>query len=294
MDLKKNYHLYAMTTIICWSLAFVMTKIAMAALSGPALAFLRYFLAFAAMVIFLVLYKVSLPKPKDWLWFLLSGFLGFGFYTILFNKGTAIVSAATSSLISATIPVITAFLAAFVYKETLRLYQWLAILVELGGIAVLTLWHGFLSVNFGIFILLLASFSFSCYNLCQRRLLRIYPAMQCAAYSMFSAMLLLSPWSVQAAKQIVNVGFKVIAAVLVMAVFSSVLANLCWSKALSIAKKTSYVTNYMFITPFFATLWGWLLLGEIPDMGTLTGGIIIFCGLLLFNKESVTEIFCKK
>ena len=294
MKSKKNHHFYAMITIVFWSLAFVMTKIAMGHFNGYTLAFTRYFISFVAIVIFVVSYKISVPKPKDWIWFLLSGLLGFSFYTIVFNMGTSKVTSATSSLIIATVPVMTAFLASFVYKEKLKLYQWLAIFVELGGIAVLTLWNGVFSVNTGIFWLLLAAFSFSWYNLCQRHLLKIYPAMQCAAYGMICAMILLSPWSVQAAKAVVGASWAEIGAVLVLALLCSVLAYMTWSKALSIAEKTSYVTNYMFVTPFFAALWGFLLLGEVPDMGTFVGGIIIFCGLLLFNKESVLEIFHKK
>ena len=49
---KAGYHLYAGITIVCWSLAYVMTKIAMAYLTGPTLAFLRYFLAFLAVAVF--------------------------------------------------------------------------------------------------------------------------------------------------------------------------------------------------------------------------------------------------
>ncbi len=291
---KAGYHLYAGITIVCWSLAYVMTKIAMAYLTGPTLAFLRYFLAFLAVAVFAVVYKMSVPKRRDWMWFLLAGFFGFAFYTIIFNKGTAMVTSATSSLIIATVPVMTAFLASFVYKEKLRFYQWAAIFTELAGIAVLTLWNGVLSVNMGIFWLLLAAFSFSFYNLCQRRLLKIYPAMQCAAYGILCAAILLLPWSPQAVREIVGASPAVLGAVAVLALFCSVFAYISWSKALSIAEKTTYVTNYMFVTPFLAALWGWLLLREVPDMGTLAGGVIIFCGLLLFNKTSVLEILHKK
>ena len=294
MQFKESYHLYAMITILFWSLAFVMTKIAMGYFTSSALAFCRYFFSFAAMCVFIILYKIPLPKRRDWIWFLFSGFLGFAFYTIVFNKGTAMVTSATSSLIIATVPVMTAFLASFVYKEKLRFYQWAAIFTELAGIAVLTLWNGVLSVNMGIFWLLLAAFSFSFYNLCQRRLLKIYPAMQCAAYGILCAAILLLPWSPQAVREIVGASPAVLGAVAVLALFCSVFAYISWSKALSIAEKTTYVTNYMFVTPFLAALWGWLLLREVPDMGTLAGGVIIFCGLLLFNKTSVLEILHKK
>ena len=39
----------------------------------------------------------------------------------------------------------------------------------------------------------------------------------------------------------------------------------------------------MFVTPFLASLLGFLLAGEVPDKATLVGGAVILAGLLLFN-----------
>ena len=58
---------------------------------------------------------------------------------------------------------------------------------------------------------------------------------------------------------------------------------MAWTKAFAKAKQTSQVSNYMFVTPFLASLLGFLLAGEVPDRATLVGGAIILAGLLLFN-----------
>ncbi len=287
--LKNSYHTYALITILFWSLTYALTKICMTYFTSQALAFLRYFIAFLTMLIFIAFYRLKLPRKRDWIWFFLSGFFGFAFYTIVFNKGTALVTSATSSLVIASIPIITALLASVTYKEKLKGYQWVATLVEFAGIAVVTLWHGVFSINIGILLLLVAALSFSVYNLCQRRLLRIYPALQCSVYSMIAAMILLTPGSVQTVRQLPGVGAEVLVSVLIMAVFCSALAYNTWVKALSLAKKTSYVTNYMFLSPVLATLWGFLLLREVPDLGTLIGGAMILCGLIIFNQESFRE-----
>lgn len=39
----------------------------------------------------------------------------------------------------------------------------------------------------------------------------------------------------------------------------------------------------MFLSPLLSTLMSFLLLHEVPGMGTFVGGAIIICGLLLFN-----------
>jgi drug/metabolite transporter (DMT)-like permease len=38
----------------------------------------------------------------------------------------------------------------------------------------------------------------------------------------------------------------------------------------------------MFVTPFTATLLGFLLAGERPDPSTVAGGIVILSGMLVF------------
>ena len=49
------------------------------------------------------------------------------------------------------------------------------------------------------------------------------------------------------------------------------------------AKQTSQVSNYMFVTPFLASLFGFLLAGEVPDRATLVGGSLILAGMAMFN-----------
>ena len=53
--------------------------------------------------------------------------------------------------------------------------------------------------------------------------------------------------------------------VLILGIFSSSIAYIAWAKAISIAEKTTYVSNYMFVTPFLTTILGFIIIGEIPD-----------------------------
>jgi len=45
------------------------------------------------------------------------------------------------------------------------------------------------------------------------------------------------------------------------------------------------VTNFMFVTPLLSTLLEILLIGDIPDAGTITGGVMILLGVALFNNR---------
>jgi drug/metabolite transporter (DMT)-like permease len=71
--------------------------------------------------------------------------------------------------------------------------------------------------------------------------------------------------------------------ILILGVFSSTVAFIAWSKAFAKAKDTSSVSNYMFVTPFLASVLGVVIGGETIAPSTVLGGLIILAGLLLFN-----------
>ncbi len=282
-----------MTIIFC-ALAFVFTRLALQYFDVYTLSFLRYLAASITLLIIICFIKINKPKKKDLPTFILSGALGFFIYVILFNKGTALVSAATSSIVIAMVPVFTALLATFFYKEKLKIYQWFAIGIEFIGILVLTLMNGSFSINEGVLWLLIAALSLAAYNVIQRKLTKTYSALESSTYSIFFATIMLCIFLPNSISKAIHAPLIQILYVLILGIFSSAIAYIAWAKAISIAEKTTYVSNYMFVTPFLTTILGFIMIDEIPDKATILGGIIILTGLFLFNKESFLEPFRNK
>ena len=110
MKFKDSFHPYAMVTILFWSLAYVFTRLTLQYFSAFSLGFLRYFIASCALLFVVVFLKLRPPIKKDIPWFFAAGGVGFFLYMIAFNQGQAIVTAATGSIVIATVPVITALL----------------------------------------------------------------------------------------------------------------------------------------------------------------------------------------
>lgn len=283
MKLKHNYHTYAIITIIFWSLAYVLTRIMMQSFTAFSLGFLRYFIASCTLVIVVFLTKMDMPHKTDLPWFIASGAIGFFFYIIVFNKGAETVSSATGSVVIATVPVITALLARFIYKESLHFLQWIAIVIEFIGVIILTMMNGILSINIGLLWLFLAVLALSIYNLFQRKLTKTYTALQSCSFSIFFGTILLGIFIPGSIKEISHATSLQIFYMMILGVFSSAIAYVAWSKAFAIATKTSQVSNYMFVTPFLTSIFGYLLLQEVPDIPTLVGGTVILFGLFLFN-----------
>ena len=283
MKFKDSFHPYAMVTILFWSLAYVLTRLTLQYFSAFSLGFLRYLVASCALIAMAAAAKMQLPRKKDLPWFLAAGAIGFFFYMIAFNQGQATVTAATGSVVIATVPVITALFARFVYRETLKTFQWIAILVEFAGVAVLTLMNSTFSVNTGLLWLLMAALALSIYNLLQRKLTREYTALQASTYSILFGTCLLAIFAPISLREIGDAPAIQYLYLAVLGIGSSAIAYVSWAKAFSKAKRTSQVSNYMFVTPFLTSILGFVMAGEVPDRATLTGGSLILLGVLLFN-----------
>lgn len=192
MKLINSFHPYAGLTILFWLLAYVLTRLILQYFPAFPLGFLHYAAASCALLVIVLTAKIKAPGKADLKWFLLSGFFGFFLYMIVFNKGCETGTAATRSVIIATVPVITALMARFVYEEKLSGIQWAATAVEFSGVIVLTLLNHAFSLNSGVFWLLFAAVSLGVYNLLQRKLTKTYSGLQASAYSIFAGTAMLA------------------------------------------------------------------------------------------------------
>lgn len=283
MKIKDSFHTYAIITIVFWALAYVLTRMALKYFTAFPLGFLRYFFASIAIIVIILIKKIKLPRKADIKWFILSGACGFFIYMIVFNKGCETVTAATGSVIIATVPVITALLASFVYKEKLSAFKWTAIAIEFMGVVVLTLMNHALSLNHGIIWLLIAAVALSIYNLLQKRLTKTYSGLEASSFSILIGTIMLAVFLPSTVKEVQSAPVSPIIYVAILGVFSSAIAYATWAEAFKKAENASSVSNYMFLTPFLTTILGFLIANERPDTATYIGGGIILIGLFTFN-----------
>lgn len=281
---KNSYHTYAMITIASWGLAFVFSRIALMEIHDTTLGLLRNGIASIALIFVIYLFKIPVFERKDTLKFMLSGATGFFLFLLTYNKGAQFVSAGTSSVVMATVPIFTALMASVLYQEKLRWFQWIAILMMFGGILLLTKGQGGVNANQGIIWLLLASLCLSVYNIIQKRLTKKYSPLQVSVYSILLGTIPFLFFLPRAIPEIKTFSLPLIGIVLTLGLVSSALAYVSWAKAFSLAENTSQVSNYMFITPILATVFGIFIIQEIPDPHFLLSAGVILFGLLLFNK----------
>ena len=278
-------HPFDFITILCWAPTFVMSRMVAPYFSPAALGCLRYMLAAVILSTIIAVKKIKLPEWRDIPWFALAAVCGFSLYMIIFNYGTSLVTAATSSVIIAMGPVFTGILASILFKEKLNHIQWLAMAIQFAGVLILVLVGNTFTFNQGVLWLLLCAFMLGFYNIIQRRFTWKYPPFLTSAVTIILGGLELS-WALPTGiREFQAAPPKMRFFVIFMGIFASAIAYVTWTVALSKAEKTSEVANYMFITPFFATLLGFVLNNEVPTISTIIGGLMILAGAVLFNRN---------
>ena len=284
--------LLAIATVFLWSSAFPITKIAAQAFTPNALGLFRCTLAAGILLGIGCKNRFSKPKkPAHMLLFLLSGGLGFTLYMLFFNTGILTLNSAVASLIIATTPVLTAAGASVLYHEKIRPAGWCAIAAAFCGVAILLLSDipGSSTSGSGLLFMIGAAIVFCGYNLLNRKLLSMgYTAVETVTWSMVSGALLLLFFLPQTLTQIGQAAascLPALAASAYLGAMPSATAYLLWSRAFSLAEKTSDVTNYQFLTPLLSTAMGFAMLGEIPSLATIVGGLVIIASLVIFSRK---------
>ena len=289
MNLKKIYAKLtakecAFIAIFFWATAFVLTKVVLKEVDVTTLGVLRYFFASIIVVFILIKKKISLPEVKDIPAFIFAGFSGYAGYIALFNIATLLSSPSTLSVINALAPAITAIVAYFIFNEKIKLIGWLSMGISFCGILILTLWDGVLTVNKGILYMLAGCLLLSLYNISQRYLTKKYSSFDVSMYSMLIGGILLVIYSPSSITNMFSISFTSLILIIYMSIFPSIISYFFWTKAFELAKHTTEVTSFMFVTPVLATLMGIIILGDIPKLSTLIGGVVIILGMILFNK----------
>jgi len=285
MNFKLNYHIFAIISVLGWANGFVFTRLALQYFEPVSIAFLRYLLGSLVLLVVAIALKIKPPAREDWKWVILCGMSGFAVYMTIFVLVSVTINAATSSVIIATVPIFTALMAWVFYKEKLKPVQCFACGLEFLGILVMALIALQLDANIGaMLILLFGAGLLAIYNITTRKLVKKYSPLQVTIYSMFVGTIGLSIWIPNSISDIQSgippIGYFHI---FVLGAFSSAIGFVTWALALKHTPKVSYVTNYMFITPFLTTLLGFWLANEVPGLETILGGALILSGLAIFN-----------
>ena len=244
----------------------------------------RFLVASVVLLGYCLYKRIPIPKKDDLPLFVTSGFIGLFLYMWAFNAGTVFVSAGISSFLISTAPIFTLILSIFYLKEKTSPAIWLGVFISFGGLAIISFTQaGETQLNIGIILLLGASIFTSIFTIIQKRLLVKYSAIQASAYSVVIGTLFMFIFFPALVREFPYAPTSANLIIVYLGVFPAAIAYFFWSLALSRAKKTIYVTSFLYLVPFLSSILAFFWLGEEISFLALIGGVIIIGGMIITN-----------
>jgi drug/metabolite transporter (DMT)-like permease len=283
----RSYTLLISLSII-WGLAFVAIRRAVFELTPVNLTLLRWFIvsgAFLAIYPFVVKPRARLER-KDIPRLAVVGLTNVVVYHLALNTAEQSVDASLAGLLISFGPIFLVLLSSLVLHEALGRRVWLALVMAVGGAAVIS--SPGLSVGssgvVGPSLVALAGFSSAVYAVASKPLVLKYGPVAVSAWSSFSGTLMLvplvSPSLLSQAQALTAPAWE---SVLYLALLSTVLANTIFFTLVH-GQSVSKLGIQLFLVPVVSAVGGVLILGEGIGWTTVLGGFMMLAAVAMVTR----------
>ncbi|MGW4321541.1 DMT family transporter [Streptomyces sp. NPDC004684] len=270
----------ASVTVVLWASAFVSIRSAGAAYSPGALALGRLLAGAVALGALCLLRREGWPPRAAWRGIAVSGLLWFGFYMVVLNWGEQQVDAGTAALVVNTGPLLIALLGARLLGDAMppRLLAGLAVSFA-GAVTVgLSMSGGGGSSVLGVVLCLLAAVGYAFGVIAQKPALAHGSALQVTTFGCLIGAAACLPFAGQLVHEAARAPLSATLNMVYLGVFPTALAFTTWAYALS-RTTASRMGATTYAVPALVVLMSWLLLGEVPGVLTLAGGVLCLAGV---------------
>nr|WP_107480836.1 DMT family transporter [Streptomyces sp. IMTB 2501] len=277
----------AVVTVVLWASAFVAIRSAGQEYSPGALALGR--LASGALVLGVIwaVRREGLPPRAAWRGILLSGVLWFGFYMVALNWGEQEVDAGTAALVVNVGPLLIALLGARLLGDPMppRLLAGMAVSFA-GAVTVgLSMSGGGGSSVLGVVLCLLAAVAYAAGVVAQKPALGQASALQVTTFGCLVGAVACLPFAGQLVHQAARAPVSATVGMVYLGVFPTALAFTTWAYALA-RTTASRMGATTYAVPALVVLMSWLVLGEVPGVFTLAGGVLCLAGVAVSRSRT--------
>lgn len=270
-------------TVIFWASAFAGIRAGLASYSPTGVALLRYLTASVVLALYAWITRMPLPRRQDMPGMAMIGFVGFSFYNVALNAGEQQISAGTASLLVASAPIFVALFAVSFFRERLRGWAKVGILLSFVGVAIISISPGEqLEISFSALLVLAAAIAQAVYSVAQKPYLRRYSALQVTAYAVWFGTLFLLVFSPQLWREMQTATTTATVSVVYMGLFPGAVGYVSWSYVLA-QLPAAKAGSFLYLIPIVAIGIAWIWLGELPAPAAVWGGLLILAGVILVN-----------
>jgi drug/metabolite transporter (DMT)-like permease len=276
-----------------WGASFIATKVALQDVSPITIVWLRFAMGVVVLGLTVAARKqFAMPKPNEWGYFAVLGFLGITFHQWLQSNGLKTSEASTTAWIVATTPVFMALLGCLVLKERLSPLKVAGIGLAFFGVLLVVSDGDLASLSFGTFgapgdiLILISSVNWAVFSALSRRGLKTYSASLMIFFVMLFGWLFTSVlfFGGGLATEIPALTVNGWLGILFLGIFCSGLAYVAWYDALQVLS-TAGTGVFLYIEPLIAMVVAFVILGEPVTVASLVGGGIILFGVWLVSRQ---------
>ena len=267
---------------VVWGGGFLFIRIAVPSFGPLVLVDLRVLIAGLVLLLWAAAREGIPPFWRRWREYLVLGALNVALPFTLIAWAALAVSASLSAIMMATIPLFTAPIAAIQLNERVSGRQAAGLIVGFIGVGILVGLNPLpMTREFGVAVsaLLAAAALYALGGVYTARRFTGASPVESTIGQQFGAFVLLFPFALLRPPT-ERPPLSAIGALLILAVFSSVLAYLLFFRLISSVGATKTAT-VSYLIPLFGTLWGVALLQERVGLETLAGMIVILSGVVL-------------
>jgi drug/metabolite transporter (DMT)-like permease len=238
--------------------------------------FFRFFLGLIIILPYIIKNKDAVLKTTHLKQHFLRAILGLPAMLIYFSA-LVLLPIEKLTAISFVVPLIVTILAVFFLGEKIYIYRTLALILGFSGMLVI-IRPGFVDISIGVYMVLFSALLWSINIIITKKISKDDSAITILAYqsifmSLLSFFIVLFFWEMPSLKTFIY---------LILAAMCGTVLHLTLNHAFKLVD-VSMTQPYSFLNLVFASIIGYFVFDEMPDLYTWIGALIIFTGVLIIS-----------
>jgi drug/metabolite transporter (DMT)-like permease len=274
----------ALVTVVLWASAFVGIRAVVDDFGPGSLAFGRMAAGAVVLGVVVAIRRPARPTRHALPFIVASGVLWFALYSVTLNAGERYVDAGTASMLVNVGPILIAILGGLFLAEGFPPRLLAGSAVAFVGATIIGLAtsnaSGSSDTTLGIVLCLLAAVAYAVGVILQKPAVRDTPALTVTWLACTVGAVALVPFAPALVDDASSATPESIAWVLYLGAFPTALAFTTWAFALG-RTTAGRLGSTTYLVPAIAIALGWLILGEVPPLAAIVGGVIAIGGVVI-------------
>ncbi|MBV9424119.1 MAG: DMT family transporter [Solirubrobacterales bacterium] len=272
----------ALVTVGVWASAFIGIRSAGRELAPGALALARLLVGSIALGAFVLARRERLPRGRALAGTVVCGALWFGLYNVALNAAERRVDAGIAAMLVNVGPILIAILAGLVLQEGFPPRLLVGCIVSFAGVAVIGIAisrHG-IGQTWGAVLCVVAALAYAGGVVAQKPVLRRHSGLAVTWLACTIGAVACLPYAPTLAHQLGRASGAAIAWTIYLGMVPTAIGFALWAYALA-RTSAGRMGSTTYLVPPLAVLMGWAILGEVPPLLALPGGVLCLAGVAL-------------